>query len=259
MKSLDCTASIVVYNNPPDMIRRILESLLSCSLDIELHIVDNSPTQLLKSSLVDIPVKYHFYGCNLGYGRGHNKAIERCSDSNYHVVINPDIIIDPSVIETLTAFMDENTDIGMVCPKVRNADGTIQYLNKRRPTVYDLFLRRFSHDSFRSFFQKRLDYYEMKDFGYDSIYDVPFVAGSFMFCRTEILKKVGGFDPRYFMYFEDADLSRKFQEYNYRTVFYPYVSVTHLWERAPHKSIKMALVLIANGIKYFNKWGWRFY
>ncbi len=258
MNLIDCTASIVVYNNPPELIRNAAKSFLSCSLDIELHIVENSQTQALKYSLIDLPIKYHFYGCNAGYGRGHNKALEECSDSKYHVMINPDIIIAPSVIETLAAFMDENTDIGMVCPKVLNEDGTVQHLNKRRTTVYDLFLRRLLPDSLRSFFQKRLDYYEMKDVGYDSIYDVPFVTGAFMFCRTEILKEVGGFDPRYFMYFEDADLSRKFQEHNCRTVFCPYVSVTHLWERASHKSIKMGFVFIANGIRYFNKWGWKF-
>ncbi len=258
MKILNCTASIVVYNNPPELIRKAAESILSCSLNTELHIVDNSPTQVLKSYLIDLPIKYHYYGSNAGYGRGHNKALDECSDSKYHIILNPDIILAPSVIESLTVFMDENTDIGLVCPKVLNEDGTVQHLNKRRATVYDLFLRRFLPDSFRPLFQERLDYYEMKDVGYDSIYDVPFVTGAFMFCRTDILKSVGGFDSRYFMYFEDADLSRKFQEHNCRTVFYPYVSVTHLWERASSKSIKMAFILIFNGIRYFNKWGWKF-
>lgn len=259
MTQLDCTASIVIYNNPPEMIKRAIESFLSCSLNVELHVVDNSPTDDLKLSLTSLPIKYHFYGSNAGYGRGHNKALSECSESKYHIIINPDIVLAPSVIETLTTFMDENTDIGMACPKILNEDGTVQHLNKRSTTVYDLFLRRFLPNALRPYFHKRLDYYEMKDVGYDSIYDVPFVTGAFMFCRTNILKKVGGFDPRYFMYFEDADLSRKFQEHNSRTVFYPYVSVTHLWERASSKNIKMAFVLIVNGIRYFNKWGWKLF
>jgi GT2 family glycosyltransferase len=70
---------------------------------------------------------------------------------------------------------------------------------------------------------------------------------------------VGGFDARYFMYFEDADISRKFQRLGYRTVCYPHVAVVHTWERASHKSLRMALVLIANGYRFFSKWGWRLY
>ena len=241
------------------MLKRAIESLLSSSPDIELHVVDNSQTQALRSSLIDLPIIYHFSGCNLGYGRGHNKAIQECSDSKYHVVINPDVIIAPGTIRTLTAFMDENPDIGMVCPKVLNPDGTVQRLNKRYPTALDFFLRRFLPRPMTALFAERLDRYEMKDKGYDSLYDVEAMTGAFMFCKMDVLKKVGGFDPRYFMYFEDFDLSRKFQVLGYRTVYYPSATVTHLWERAAHKKLSMTFVFIVSMFKYFNKWGWKFY
>lgn len=255
---IDCSASIVIYNNPPELIRRAIESFLSCSLKVELVIVDNSQTQALKSSLIDLPVKYHFSGHNSGYGRGHNQALEICSESRYHVVINPDIIIAPTTIESLTAYLDDNPDIGMVCPKILNSNGTIQHLNKRYPTVFDLFIRRFLPEYLVSFFRNRLDRYEMKDKGYDSLYDVEVMSGAFMVCRTDILRKLEGFDPRYFMYFEDFDLSRKFQKLGYRTVYFPSASVTHLWERAAHKKLKIALVFVVNMFRYFNKWGWKF-
>ena len=72
-------------------------------------------------------------------------------------------------------------------------------------------------------------------------------------------KKVDGFDPRFFMYFEDADLSRKFQKKGYRTIYYPYVHITHFWKRESQKSLKMALVFMISGFKYFHKWGWKLY
>ncbi|GFE58584.1 glycosyltransferase family 2 protein [Geobacter sp. AOG1] len=256
---LDCTASIVVYNNRPDMLRRAVESILSCSLDIELHIVDNSPTQELKHYVNDLPVKYHFYGCNAGYGRGHNKAIQECSESRYHVVINPDVIAPSTAIESLFSFMDQNPDIGIVCPKILNEDGTIQFLNKRYPNVFDLVARRFIPQAMHRFVRRRLDRYEMKDVGYEEICEVEFLSGSFMFCRTEALEAVGGFDDRYFMYLEDADLSRKIQQAGYRTVYYPKTAITHLWERASYKSMEMTLVHIRSAIVYFNKWGWKFF
>src|SRR6185369_891466 len=159
----DCTASIVIYNNPPDMIRKAIESFLSCSLEIELHIVDNSQTQALKSALDDLPIKYHFYGSNAGYGRGHNLVINKGLNSRYHIIINPDIIIAPSTIESLCSFMDKNLDIGMVCPKVLNEDGSLQPLNKRYPTVFDLFVRRFLPKKLHGLLEKRLALFETRD------------------------------------------------------------------------------------------------
>jgi len=255
----DCTGSIVLYNNPPDMVRRAAESFLSCSLDVELQIVDNSPTQELKSHLSDLPAKYHFSARNSGYGRGHNKAIDACSESKYHIIINPDITIAPSTIELLAAFMDDNADIGIVCPKILNPDGTLQPLNKRYPTVFDLFIRRFLPKSLLLHFQRRLDRYEMRDIGYDSVCDVEFTTGCFMFCRTSVLRQVGGFDPRYFLHLEDCDLGRMVQEAGHRTVYFPGATVTHEWGREPHKSYKMLLVMVVSMVRYFNKWGWKFY
>jgi len=107
--------------------------------------------------------------------------------------------------------------------------------------------------------KRRLDHYEMRDVGYQDIYEVPFMTGAFMFCRADVLKKVGGFDPRFFMYFEDADLSRKFQEEGCKTVYYPYVNITHLWQREAQKRLIMALVFMISGMKYFHKWGWKLY
>ncbi len=259
MKTIECSASIVVYNSPSAMIKRAINSLLLCSHDIELHIVDNSETQSIKSSLLDLPIKYHFYGRNAGYGRGHNKALSKSSDSKYHIIVNPDIIVASSAIQLLTAFMDENPDIGIACPKVLNPDGTTQHLNKRYPTVFDLLIRRFLPKSLLPLFQKRLDRYEMKDVGYLSVCDIEFTTGCFMFCRTNVLKRVGGFDPRYFLHFEDCDLGRMVQSIGYRTVYFPGATVTHEWGREPHKNYRMAFVMIVSMFRYFNKWGWKIY
>lgn len=259
MHSLDCSASMVIYNNTPDMIRNAAVSFLDTDCSVQLSIVDNSPTPALRPVFEDLPIEYHYYGENAGYGRGHNWAIRSVQDSRYHLILNPDIIVAPSTIKTLTAFMDKNADIGMVCPKVLNEDGTIQPLNKRYPTVCDLFARRFLPKRMRGLIEKRLAWYETRDIGYEIIHDVEFMTGCFMFCRTCVLKTVGGFDERYFMYFEDCDLGQKFQNAGFRTVYYPNATVTHLWERASHKSIKMTWVLIVNMVRYFNKWGWKWW
>lgn len=259
MGSIGCSASMVIFNNPPEMIRDAAISFMDTDCIVQLTIVDNSPDASLRSAFEDLSVEYHFYGENAGYGRGHNWAIKQGTESRYHLILNPDIIVTPGTILHLIQFMDNNPDIAMVCPKVLNDDGSVQPLNKRYPTVFDLFARRFLPKKLHCLLEKRLAWYETRDIGYETIHDVEFMTGCFMFCRADALKAVGGFDDRYFMYFEDADLSRKLQQADYRTVYNPGATVTHLWERASHKSLKMTWVFIVNMFRYFEKWGWKWF
>ena len=113
-------------------------------------------------------------------------------------------------------------------------------------------------DFLKHLFEKRLKYYEMRDVGYDSIIDVPFVSGAFMFTRMALIKDLCGFDERFFMYFEDVDLCRRVQKTN-RTVYYPDAVVTHRWDRAAHKKLKWMIIFMNSAFHYFNKWGYRLF
>ena len=257
---LDCIACVILYKNPTWMIENVISSFLDTNKKVKLYIIDNSPAPLMNPYPQNSPVFYHFVGQNLGYGKGNNWCIRRCEPSKYFLVLNPDVIISKGTIEELSQYLDRDPGIGMVCPRVLNKDQTLQHLNKRRPNLTDLFLRRFyTTKGMFPFIKKRLDHYEMRDIGYEDIYEVPFMTGAFMFCRANVLKKVDGFDPRFFMYFEDADLSQKFQREGYKTIYYPYVHITHFWKRESQKSLKMALVFMISGIKYFHKWGWKLF
>lgn len=253
----DCTASIVIYNNTPEMVRRTAASFLDTECSVQLTIVDNSPTTDLCSAFDELPVSYHFYGKNVGYGKAHNWAIFQAKSSKYHLVLNPDILIPNGTILSMITFMENNPDVGIVCPRILNEDGSDQYLNKRYPSVTDFFIRRFMPHIFDPLFKRRLDHYEMRDVGYDDICDVEVMTGAFMLCRTNVLKKLAGFDPRYFLYLEDFDLSRKFQQNGSRTVYYPQAAVIHYWTRASHKNIRMTIIFIVSMCRYFNKWGWK--
>ena len=103
--------------------------------------------------------------------------------------------------------------------------------------------------------QKRVEHFELRQFGYDKTMDVPYLSGCFMLLRSEALQKVGLFDERFFMYPEDIDLTRRIREH-YRTVFYPKVSVIHNHAQGSYKDKKLLWIHIINLIKYFNKWGW---
>ena len=98
----------------------------------------------------------------------------------------------------------------------------------------------------------------MRDVGYEHTYDVPFLSGSFLFCRTDLLKSLGGFDPGFFLYFEDVDLCRRVQR-THRTVYYPDVSAVHFWGRSAHKDWWYSAQFMRSAARYFNKWGYRFF
>jgi hypothetical protein len=259
-----CVLSIaVVTYNSGRTIRACLDSLLThLPADIGTHFIvfDNGSSDDTAAEIENCRQRYPRVvflknASNLGYGRAHNLALQRVS-SRYHLICNPDIIIARDVFSTLIDFMEHHPGVGIVCPLFRHTDGRLQTINHRRPTVLDLLLRRFLPDQLAPLFRKRLDAYEMRDKGYESSYDVPFLTGAFMFCRTAVLRAVGGFDPRFFLYFEDVDLSRTVQAAGFRTVFLPEVEVTHAWERMAHRSWRMAWIFSTGAFRYFQKWGW---
>lgn len=107
----------------------------------------------------------YIYSDNLGFGSGHNVAINRAMDlgCDYHIIINPDIYWDENVIEKLTQFMNENRDCGLVMPKILYPNGEVQYLCKLLPTPLDLF----DEDSFHSRLFKKSVMHGMKCTGAD--------------------------------------------------------------------------------------------
>ncbi len=251
-------ACIVTYNNSVDDVKRAASSFLNCSLPVHLSIVDNNSTQgHLDQLRGSVKATFIQSRINKGFGFGHNIGIKSAPECDYYLVLNPDIEIHKHSLEKLVEFMDNHPDIGLVSPKILNDDGSIQYLNKRLPTVFDLFARRFLPKFIQDIpsVRKRLNYYIMLDKGYDSVQDVPYVTGCFMLFRKSVLDKIGGFDENFFMYLEEADITRRLNQVA-RSVYYPDASVVHKWARGSHRSIWLTLVTIRSAFYYFKKWGW---
>jgi GT2 family glycosyltransferase len=255
----DVTVSLVAYNQRHDL-ERLLPSLLPAVREAAGEILlvvnraDDGTDEWLEQHGSDLRVTRNPH--RAGYGENHNLNLQRARGRHF-VVMNTDMLVSPGVFAALRDYMDAHADVGIVSPKVLNEDGTIQGLNKRRPTVLDLCLRRFVPRSWQRHFKSRLDRYEMRDVGYETSYDVPFLSGAFMFCRTAVLRSVGGFDASFFLYFEDVDLCHRVQR-THRTVYVPDVSVTHFWERSAHRRWIYTYHFLRSGFRYFNRWGYRF-
>jgi GT2 family glycosyltransferase len=259
MKSIN--VSIVLFKNDQDLVKKAIYSCVNSVLINRIYLIDNSPTDILSClASLDSKIEYIFNNANLGFGKAHNIALKRSIEENipYHLVLNPDVYFEGGVLEELYNFMENNPDVGLVMPKVLYPDGTLQYLCKLLPTPLDLFGRRFlNFGPFKKIVEKRNEVYELRFTGYDKIMEVPYLSGCFMFIRVEVLKKVGLFDERFFMYLEDTDLSRRIHKVA-KTVYYPYVHIYHGYGKGSYKSLKLLYYHIKSAIKYFNKYGWFF-
>ena len=197
----------------------------------------------------------YIHSVNLGYGAGHNIAIRESIDigATYHIVVNPDIYFEEGVIEKLIIYMNKYSEVGLVMPRVLYPNGELQYLCKLLPTPFDLLFRRFL--PWRRYVEKKNEKYELRFTNYSREMEVPSLSGCFMFVRIAVLKKVGGFDERYFMYAEDLDLCRRIGKVS-RTMYYPNVVVYHEYAKGSYKNRRLLRYHLSSVVKYFNKWGW---
>lgn len=252
----DLTVSIVLYKSNQGKLKAAIDSLSKCSLNFRCYLVDNSPTDALRTLTTDPRFEYIFNNKNLGFGKAHNIAMRRAIiNAKYHLVLNPDIYFSGGVLEELFNYMEQHSEVGLITPRILYPDGNTQYLCKLLPTPVDLFARRFLGDN--PWTNDRNREYEMRDSGYDSTMNVPYLSGCFMFLRSSTLQDVGLFDERIFMYIEDADLTRRIYK-KYQTLFYPKVHVYHHYAKGSYKNFKLMMYNIHGAMVYFFKWGWFF-
>lgn len=257
MKKIKLSASIVTYNNENE-IRGVLDSLISSSISdfIEIYVVDNCSTD----KTVEIINNEYDNICfiqsekNLGFGNGHNVAI-RLINTKYHFIVNPDVKFDNLLIENLVEYLEENKDVALCIPNVLDEDKKLRYPPKKNPKIRYLLGRYL--ESYGHIFRKWTSEYVMKDVSISEPIEIEFCSGGFMAVRTEILKKVNGFDSRFFLYFEDADITRRIRKYG-KIICNPHFSIIHEGKRESHKSWKGLIMMLSSMVKYFNKWGWDF-
>ena len=168
--------------------------------------------------------------------------------------MNPDIAIQNSdSIRALVNRLDTQPQTGLVMPKIIDPAGQTQYLARRDLTVMDLFLRYLPG----KFFAHRENYHAMRDQNYDKPFLIEFASGCLMAMRSADFKAVGGFDPRYFLYAEDADLSRMIRQQGLEVWYDPAAVVEHAWERGSYRNIRMFWIHLRSLWLYFRKWGFR--
>jgi GT2 family glycosyltransferase len=248
------TASLVIFNCDVESFLPALTSFLN-GFDGGIIVISDNSDIPLSDKVLDHPrIEYIFNGENLGFGTAHNRAVHHLGKrSDLHLILNPDICFDETVIVSLVNVLLCDSSIGVVMPKIVYPDGSLQRLCKLLPSPIDLLLRRFiPFSSVQNIINRR---YEMYDLPQDDLVEVPTVSGCFLLFRMDLFHKLGGFDERYFMYLEDVDLVRGIGNYA-RVVYYPRVSVTHTYAKGSYHNRRLFFYHVTSAIRYFTKWGW---
>ncbi|MFT6841560.1 MAG: GT2 family glycosyltransferase [Psychroserpens sp.] len=250
----DISGSIVLFKNDLKTLELVVKSFLDTDLNVKLYLIDNSPTDELKYFYAENDrVEYIFNNENSGFGKAHNQILLKAPDiSHYHLVLNPDVYFDGSILKEIFLFMEKEKSVGQLMPKILYPDGSIQYLCKPLPRPIDLisrFIIPFDTESKRNF--------ELRFYDYNRTANIPYLSGCFMFLRTSVIKEVGGFDENIFMYLEDGDLSRRIHM-KYQTLFYPNAVAIHEHNKESFRNLKLLLIHMKSVIYYFNKYGWFF-
>ena len=251
------SVSLVTYNTPYDEIKDLILSVLSLH-DVIFFIIDNSPGNSIESYLPKADNLFFIDNeKNIGFGSAHNISIDKAINmgSDYHLVLNPDVTIPGGTVEKMIAFMDENPNVGLVMPKVLYPDGRVQMLPKLLPSPWSIVKRRlYLPLKLKNIL---LQNYELRNISDEFATEVPIISGCFSLFRTSVFKTAGKYDERFFMYFEDFDISRRINKY-FKTIYLPNVFVHHGYEAGARRNLRLLRIFIISFLRYFNKWGWIF-
>ena len=214
---------IVNYDSWPHTLRCI-EALYGTGYeDFEVVVVDND-----RRPAPELPAGGRLIRNqeNLGFARACNQGIET-SVGEFVTLINPDALVERGFFESVEAFLEDHPEVGVVGPKVLDGDGRVQLSARREISLVSGLLGRTSlltrlfpeSAAVKKFFPAAGEL--------SGPTEVDWVSGACMVSRRETLDATGGFDERFFMYFEDADLCRRARETGRSVYYLPTVRVVH--------------------------------
>lgn len=261
----EISVCIVTYQADPEALAKVLESL-GRALDVlqsergvspTVLVVDNSPTFELGELETRFAgrVRFQVGQGNVGFGRGHNLCLEDVKA--LHLVLNPDVEIEERALVVAYDFMVEHPECVLLSPHAEWEGGARQYLCKGYPSVLDLGLRGFAPRWMKACMKARLDRYEMRGVTETEVSWAPtIVSGCFMLWRGDTFRRLGGFDPGYFLYFEDFDISLRARRLG-RIAYVPAVRIIHHGGHAARKGWRHVMMFVRSGWRFFGRHGWR--
>lgn len=239
MKSDPLTISVVSHGQI-DLIASLLHDIdehcraSSVELILTLNVEETLP---FAADSFSFPIKIVRNPAPLGFAANHNQAFAHAT-GKYYCVMNPDIRFSKDPFPALLSCL-QNPSIGVVAPVVIGESGATEDSARRFPTPLKILCKVFGGCRGSDYVVK------------DEVVFPDWVAGMFMLFRREVFEKLGGFDQRYFLYYEDVDLCARLRLHGYEVAMCPAAKVVHLAHRSSHRNLKYMKWHLASMLKFF--------
>ncbi len=212
---MDVSIILVSYNTK-DLTRNCLNSILEKTqeVDFEIFVVDNNSQdgspEMIEQEFPDVHLIKNSE--NKGFGAANNIAVKQ-SKAKYVYLLNTDTILINNSVKAFFDYMEkpENQMVGACGGIMYDKNGNKTYIEFKFPHIFDSL--------FANMKKTEQDLSKEKE--------VDWMGGSNLFLRKSCLDKVGLFDEKFFMYFEETDLCKRIKENGFKVFFIPYSSIIH--------------------------------
>lgn len=258
---------LIVSFNTEKRLRECLTSLKTqASINMEILVLDNASRDGSAAMVEqEFPeVKLIRSTVNLGFGNGNNKAFKE-SQGQYLVLLNSDALLPPDALKQAMQQMEADPKVGMAGGRLTDPDGGWQPSARRFPSLLDEFLNlsglaaKFPQSKFFGRFDRTWA---------DPLIpaEVDWVPGAFAIIRRDLIKQIGLFDPRFFLYYEEVDLCRRIKQAGFKILYWPNLHIAHIGGESSKtvegvsftsKGSQLTLWRMRSQLLYYRKWhGW---
>ena len=224
---MDVSISIVSYNTK-DLLKRCIDSIKKYTQDIsyEIIVVDNGSTDGTRNMLRGLKVKTILNNTNLFFSKANNQAFKK-AQGRYFLILNSDTYFVDNPVKQLVDYLDTHADVGIAEGLELYEDGTIVETGSRNSSpIIDFYEL--------SIFGKRIaDKKKIKDFRFAHIsrkrtFEINVACYAFLMIRSELFKKLKGYDEDLSLYYTENDLCIRSQKMGYKIMHYGECKVMHI-------------------------------
>jgi GT2 family glycosyltransferase len=225
------TVSVIIVSfNTKILLRKCLSILFLQLKEIpsEVIVIDNNSQdgspEMLKEEFPKINLIES--KANLGFGRANNLGLVQ-SRGKYVVLLNSDAFVEKGSLSKAIAHMDKESSIALGGGQLIGSKGEWQPSGRQFPSLLNDFL----HLSGLAAKYPRSKFFGRADHTWkprNQKYEIDWPPGAFSIIRKSVLEKIGGFDPRFFFYYEEVDLCQRIKIAGYKVMYWPDVIITHL-------------------------------
>jgi len=259
MEARKTAMSVAIVNyNTREHLRACLATVLTEAPN-EVVIIDNASSdgsvEMVQADYPDVVL--HANKINVGYGAAANQAIASCT-AKYVLLLNADTLLRLGALRALSTYLDLHSRAAIVGPRLVDAAGILQASCYPFPTPLHTFLENSTMAIFLGRLIRRhiplLRSSYMRTWPHNAARVVPWLKGAALAIRRTAFDAVGGFDPSYFMYFEDADLCYRLTAAGWQVHFTPATTVVHVGgaSTSQHRA-EMNVRLLTSTIQFYQR------